>query len=153
MSNYIILEKYTYKDFSIVFCYHKDFPKKLISYLRNRKWKRIDFACIEDASIEHLKDKVREFLKNPNLTEINQKNNQIKVFYRKHIQKKEEERKKELLDMIRMINAPEPMAEYNEEQRNKMYDIINEQWQVMYGLHDTFFDDEGSPFIEDFEDL
>ena len=148
MSKYVILERYFYKDFSIVFCHNKQYPKKLLSYVRNKKWKRTDFICFEDSTIEQLKDKVRKFLKNPNLTQNNQKVNQIKVFYKEHIQKEEEERKQQLKNMMSMVD---PMQDFYDDERENIYDIINQQWQTMYGLPNEFFEDKGSPYIDDWD--
>ena len=151
MSNYSVLEKHFYKKFSIVFCIHKQYSKRIFSYIRNKDWEKTDFICIEDIKIESLKDRTREFLKNPNLSEANQKHKQIKVFYKEEFKKEEETRKQHLRDMISMINSE---LESQKMQNSKLnYEIINEEWQAMYGLPNNFFEDDGSPYLEDYDEI
>tara|TARA_Y100000768_G_scaffold365688_1_gene327192 strand:+ start:276 stop:731 length:456 start_codon:yes stop_codon:yes gene_type:complete len=151
MNNYSVLEKYFYKKFSIVFCVHKKYSKKILSYIRNKDWEKTDFICIEDINIESLKGRTREFLKNPNLSQENQKHKQIKVFYKEGFKKEEEARKQHLRHMISMVNSE---LESRKMQYSKLnYEIINEQWQVMYGLPNNFFEDDGSPYLEDYDEI
>ena len=151
MSNYSVLEKHSYKKFSIVFCIHKQNTKKILSYIRNRDWKKTDFICIEDIKIESLKDRTREFLKNPNLSQENQKHKQIKIFYKESFKKEEEERKQHLRHMISMVNSE---LESQKMQYSKLnYEIINEQWQEMYGLPNNFFEEGSSPYLEDYNEI
>ena len=151
MSNYSVLEKYFYKKFSIVFCVHKKYSKKIISYIRNRDWEKTDFICIEDIKIESLKDRTREFLKNPDLSQENQKLKQIKVFYKESFKKKEEARKQQLRDM--KVDEVDEELELHKFYSKPNYELINEYWQEMYGLPNNFFEDDGSPYLEDYDEI
>tara|TARA_B100001109_G_C18538344_1_gene323918 strand:+ start:21 stop:482 length:462 start_codon:yes stop_codon:yes gene_type:complete len=153
MSNYSVLEKHLYKKFSIVFCVHKKYSKKILCYIRNKDWKKTDFICLEDIKIEPLKDKTREFLKNPNLSEENQKHKQIKVFYKDGFKKEEEERKQHLRDMISMVNSELEFQMEDDPDYQPYYEIINEQWQEMYGLPNNFFEEGSSPYLEDYNEI
>ena len=33
------------------------------------------------------------------------------------------------------------------------YELINEHWQEMYGLPNNFFEDDGSPYLEDYDEI
>ena len=33
------------------------------------------------------------------------------------------------------------------------YELINEYWQEMYGLPNNFFEDDGSPYLEDYDEI
>ena len=82
MSKYKVFEKFKYKDFSIVFCTYNKNPDLQLSYVRNSKWKDVDFICFEDPSFHYLKEHVRAFLKKPDLSSESIKNTGIKVFYK-----------------------------------------------------------------------
>lgn len=82
MSKYKVFEKFNYKDFSIVFCTYNKNPDLQLSYVRNSKWKDVDFICFEDPSFHLLKERVREFIKKPDLSAESIKNKRIKVFYK-----------------------------------------------------------------------
>jgi len=82
MSKYKVFEKFNYKDFSIVFCTYNKNPDLQLSYVRNSKWEDVDFICFEDHSFHLLKERVREFLKNPDLSSENIKKTSVKVFYK-----------------------------------------------------------------------
>ena len=79
-SKYNIIERHNYKDFSIVFCTTKYNKNLYLSYVRNKKWVEIDFICIESNKLNKLKQLTAEFLKKPNLSELNQKKLNIKIF-------------------------------------------------------------------------
>mgnify|MGYP001357861546 CR=1 FL=1 len=65
--------------------------------------------------------------------------------------KEEEARKQHLRYMISMVNSE---LESRKIQYSKLnYEIINEQWQVMYGLPNNFFEDDGSPYLEDYDEI
>ncbi|MFL2716893.1 MAG: HNH endonuclease [Gammaproteobacteria bacterium] len=80
-ANYKIYDRSYNNGFSIVLCEHKsDHIQKYIAYIRNKKWKNIDYIAIEGFNLSLLYEKALDFTNSPNLSEAYVNNNEIKIF-------------------------------------------------------------------------
>jgi len=135
MSKYKVIEKFNYKDFSIVFCTYNKNPDLQLSYVRNSKWKDVDFICFEDPSFHLLKERVREFLKKPDLSSENIKKTSVKVFYKPSIFKSNLEHSNKF-----------PIVGYGSSYQDD-YDYYHNLWHDMGGDYEEPFAD-----VEDYDE-
>ena len=78
---YKIYDRTYNNGFSIVLCkYKKSKIKNYTAYIRNKKWKNVDFIAIEGSSLNILHETALDFTNKPDLSETNIKTIGIKVF-------------------------------------------------------------------------
>jgi hypothetical protein len=78
---YKIYDRTYNNGFSIALCkYKKSKIKNYTAYIRNKKWKNVDFIAIEGSSLNILHETALDFTNKPDLSEANIKTIGIKVF-------------------------------------------------------------------------
>ena len=127
-NKYEVFEKHFYKGFQITFCFYIKNPqtKILTVFLRNKKWRRIDFIMMTDETLENLKNKVRIFLKKPDLRDGNVRRLGINIFRTEEQRQQSKEEKilvqREVLSRLEDIWGPDdpipPENPYDEARRH-----------------------------------
>tara|TARA_B110000879_G_C11136952_1_gene498554 strand:- start:95 stop:1255 length:1161 start_codon:yes stop_codon:yes gene_type:complete len=103
-AKYKIYNRSNNNGFSIVLCQYKPHPNKYIAYLRNKKWRNINFIAIEKSDLNILHNHVKDFSNKPDLSESNLKSSGIKVFKTREYNAENEIKEHDIRRML-AINA------------------------------------------------
>jgi hypothetical protein len=103
-AKYKIYNRSNNNGFSIVLCQYKPHPNKYIAYLRNKKWRNINFIAIEKSDLNILHNHVKNFSNKPDLSESNLKSSGIKVFKTREYNAENEIKEHDIRRML-AINA------------------------------------------------